>query len=51
MGVVFDAASEFDGMGLNKTLLTGPDLLNKFTRILLLFWNHRVTTAEDCEAT
>ena len=47
--VLFDAVSEFDGMSLNKTMLTGPDLLSNLTGILLRFRNHKVAIAADIE--
>lgn len=40
--VLFDPASRFDGMSLNKTLLTGLDLLSNLIGILLEFRNHKV---------
>ena len=48
--IVFDAAVEHDGMSLNKALLTGPDLLNNLTGILLRFRSHEVGIATDIEA-
>ena len=37
-------------MSPNKSLLTGPDLLNNLTGILLRFKNHKAAIVEDIEA-
>ena len=48
--IFFHAAVKHDGMSFNKALLTGPDLLNNLTGILLRFRNHKVEMAADIEA-
>ena len=50
MRTVFDTAGEYDGMSLNKALLTGPDLLNNLVGVLLRFRNHKFAIAADIEA-
>ena len=50
MRIVFDAAGEYDGMSLNKALLTGPDLQNNLVGVLLRFRNHTFAIAADIEA-
>ena len=48
--VVNDAAAEFQGTGLNKNLVTGPDLLNSLTGVLTRFRRDPVAIAGDIEA-
>ena len=43
--IAFDVAAEHGVMSLNKTLLTGPDLLNNLNGILLQFRNHKVNNS------
>ena len=50
MRIVFDAAGEYDGMSLNKALLTGPDLQNNLVGVLLRLRNHTFAIAADIEA-
>ena len=50
MRIVFDAASEYDGISFNKALLTSPDLLNNLAGVLLRFRNHNIAIAADIEA-
>ena len=50
MRIAFDAAGEYDGMNLNKALLTGPDLLNNLVGVLLRFRNHKFAIAADIKA-
>ena len=45
--LVNDAAAEFKGTSLNKSLVTGPDLLNSLVGILLRFRTHPVAIAAD----
>ena len=50
MRIVFDAATEYDGISFNKALLTSPDLLNNLAGVLLRFRNHNIAIAADIEA-
>ena len=45
-----DAAAEYEGVSLNKVLLTGPDMLNSLVGSLLRFRNGPVAIAGDIEA-
>ena len=36
--VVFDSSAEYQGKSLNRELLTGPDLMNSLTGVLIRFW-------------
>ena len=48
--VVFDAAAEVGKVSLNKTLITGPDLLKSLDGVLMRFRNERIAIAADIEA-
>ena len=48
--VVNDAAAEYMGSSLNKSLLTGPDLLSSLVGILLRFRIGRIAITADIEA-
>ncbi len=48
--VVKDAAALYQGECLNNNLLTGPDILNSLTGVLLNFRIHKVAVAADIEA-
>ena len=48
--VVNDAAAEWKGTSLNKSLLTGPDLLSSLVGILMRFRVGRVAITADIEA-
>ena len=48
--VVKDAAVEFNGTGWNKNLVSGPDLLNSLTGVLIRFRRDPVAIAGDIEA-
>ena len=48
--VVNDAAAEYQGVSLNKSLLTGPDLLSSLVGILINFRIGRIAIAADIEA-
>ena len=45
-----DAAAEYGGVSLNKSLLTGPDLLNSLVGVLMRFRVDEVAIAADIEA-
>ena len=48
--VVFNAAGEVDGVSLNSTLVTGPDMMNSLTGVLMRFRVGRYAIAADIEA-
>ena len=47
--VVFDAAAESNGVSLNKLLLSGPDLANNLSGVLLRFCQDPVALVADIE--
>ena len=47
--VVFDASTEYDGISLNKILLSGPDQLNSLLGILLRFRVGEIAVMGDVE--
>ena len=47
--MVFDAASNFDGVSLNDKLLTGPGLLNNLVGILMRFRTGKIGVMADIE--
>ena len=47
--VVFDTAAEFNGVSLNKLLLSGPDLTNNLLGVLLRFCQDPVALVADIE--
>ena len=48
--VVFDCASEQNGISLNSEILQGPDLTNNLVGVLLRFREHEVVIKGDIEA-
>ena len=48
--MVFNAASKFKGASLNDHLMTGPNLLNSSTGILMRFREERVAISADIES-
>ena len=46
---MFDSSAEFDGVSLNKELLSGPDLANNLHGILIRFRQHNVTVTCDIQ--
>ena len=48
--VVFNGAAEVDGVSLNSSLITGPDLLNSLMGVLIRFRSGRIAIAADVEA-
>ena len=48
--VVINAAAEFKRSSLNKSLLTGPDLLNSLVGVLIRFRSGKIAIAADIEA-
>ena len=48
--VVFDAAATCKGKSLNKSLHTGPDLLNSLAGVLLHFRKNEIAVVADIEA-
>lgn len=47
--VVFDCSSEFENTSLNKNLMSGPDLTNQLTGVLLRFREETVAFTADIE--
>ncbi|XP_060602162.1 uncharacterized protein LOC132755319 [Ruditapes philippinarum] len=47
--IVFDSSSKFDGVSLNSVLMTGPDLTNSLTGILMRFRRDRIAVSGDIE--
>ena len=45
-----DAATEYDGISLDKALLTGPDLLSNLVGVLIRFRNHKFAIVADIVA-
>ena len=50
MRIVFDGAGEYDGISLNKALLTGQDLVRNLVGVLLRFRNHKFAIAPAIKA-
>ena len=48
--VLYDCSSEFQGRGLNKELLSGPDLTNQIVGVLSRFKEHNVAFMADIES-
>ena len=48
--IVFDCSAEYDGVSVNKRLLSGPDLTNQIVRILVKFKDDYVAIMADIEA-
>ena len=48
--VVFDCSAEYDGVSVNKRLLSGPDLTNQIVGILVKFREDYVAIMADIEA-
>jgi len=47
--VVFDSSAEYEGVSLNKELLSGPDLANNLTGVLIRFRRNEVAVMCDIE--
>lgn len=47
--VVFDCSRKFRGVSLNDALLTGPDLLNRLSGVLMRFREEEIAFAGDVE--
>ena len=45
--LVFDAATEYETVSLNKLLLQGPDMLNRLRHILLRLRERKVAVSGD----
>ena len=48
--IVFDCSAEYDGVSVNKRLLSGPDLTNQIVGILVKFREDYVAIMADIEA-
>ncbi|XP_028404109.1 uncharacterized protein LOC114526789 [Dendronephthya gigantea] len=47
--VVFDSSCEFEGVSLNKVLLSGPDMMNSLIGVLMRFRLERISVVSDIE--
>ncbi len=47
--VVFDSSAEFEGMSLNKVLLSGPDLNNTLLGVLMRFRKESIAVTVDVQ--
>lgn len=47
--VVFDSSAEFEGISLNKELLSGPDMMNSLLGVLIRFRNDNTAVMCDIE--
>lgn len=47
--VVFDSSAEFEGMSLNKVLLSGPDLNNTLLGVLMRFRKESIALTADVQ--
>lgn len=47
--VVFDSSAEFEGMSLNKVLLSGPDLNNTLLGVLMRFRKESIAVTADVQ--
>ena len=48
--VVFDCSARFDGVSLNKSLMSGPDLTNQIVGVITRFREESVVIMGDIEA-
>ena len=48
--VVFGCSAKYDGVSVNKRLLSGPDLINQIVGILVKFKENYVAIMADIEA-
>ena len=48
--IVFDCSADYDGVSVNKRLLSGPDLTNQIVGILVKFREDYVAIMADIEA-
>ena len=46
---VFDSSATFNGVSLNKVLLTGPDLMNSLLGVLMRFRREKIAVMADIE--
>ncbi len=49
ISVVFDSSAEFEGMSLNKVLLSGPDLNNTLLCVLMRFRKETIAVTADVQ--
>ena len=48
--VVFDCSARFNGVSLNKSLMSGPDLTNQIVGVITRFREESVVIMGDVEA-
>ena len=48
--VVFDCSARFNGVSLNKSLMSGPDLANQIVGVITRFREESVVIMGDIEA-
>ena len=48
--IVFDCSTEYNGVSINKKLMSGPDLTNQIISILVKFGEYFVTIMVEIEA-
>ena len=48
--VVFDCSARFNGVSLNKSLMSGPDLTNQIVGVITRFREESVVIMGDTEA-
>ena len=48
--VVFDCSARFNGVSLNKSLMSGPDLTNQIVGVITRFREESVVIMGDIEA-
>ena len=50
LGIVFDCAAEYRGISVNKAVMSGSDLVNNLTAVLIRFRKGQIALAADIKA-